>query len=782
VTPLTLTANFETAGPLELPSKFALWPNVDIEKLSLAMDFTLGIDRGVDVQGGTATLVDLFSWFHDLEKMNFQTVGGGTGGSQTTHCVGSFLGQPVNVTVQGDYRDAIAYFVAKVVHLDMETDVNFIVEGILRRTLLSKIYRMLTSQDRFTGRTARDGLNAWATRWLLGGTADDPENTDGNNCVLDDIRIELADPANGIPEDRILISYAGPRKAYVPAAPPDWPKGHDFSPEPLAGIEHIVVLTMENRSFDHMLGYLSLPSALGGAGRSDVDGLTGTESNPHKGHDFGTFPLTGTVFSPDPPHGHAPVTRAIHGGRMDGFVTSFAEQRGDAGAGKIMGHHTAATVPQFDALARDFAIGHRWFASHPGPTFCNRFYELTGRLNVDPSGFWEFDNAGPIRPVFTPTIVDFLSGTDPVTGKKLTWQYFERGYCFLRFFEKYTFEAERIVDIDDPKVGFFALAHTGRLPQVTFIDPHFVEFPPGGNSDGPPADIALGQELVQRVVEAVVAGPAWHKTMLVIVYDEHGGFYDHHPPPPAGKVSDDIAIDTLGVRVPVFVVSPWVAAAAVFGHDADPDAGSPALYFDHTSVLKTIARRFLSESPPYLGPRYAAAADLSAIVLAEPRRPQFLPFIRYRFRFRNELMLTVAGADPAPGTPLKGAAPDGSPAQDFSFEDAGDGFVRVRSHISHLYLSVDESGPDLAVRQDVAYPPAPGGTGPRPALQRFRVVHTGINQLLKRYVVVSEAYPDLEVQVADPTVPGSAVVLGPRGNPTQEGSPTAWGVTSPLLA
>jgi phospholipase C len=781
-TPLTLTVEFETEGPLELPSKFALWPNIDIQKLSVAIDLTLGIDDGVDVQGGTATLVDLLSWVRDLQRsMTFQIAEGPTG--PQTHCVGTFLGQPVDLTLPADYGGAITYFVAKVVHLDMDTDVDFVVEGILRHTLLSKIYGMLTSQDRFTGRTARDGLNAWATSWLLGGIADDPENTDGNNCVLNDIHIDLADPANGIPEDRIRISYTGPRQAFVTAAPADWPKGHDFSPGPLAGIEHIVVLTMENRSFDHMLGYLSIPVENCGAGRTDVDGLTGKESNPHKGQEFYTFALKGTVFSPEPPHGHAPVTRAIDGGHMDGFVTSFAEQRGDNGAGKVMGHHTADTVPQYDALARDFAIGHRWFASHPGPTFCNRFYELTGRLNVDTHGFWEFDNTKPIRPVFTPTIFDYLTSADPVTGEKLTWRYFERGYCFLRFFAQHTFDPEHIVDIDDPKAGFFELARTGQLPQVTFIDPHFMELPPEGNDDDAPADVALGQDLVQRIAEAVIAGPAWEKTMLVIVYDEHGGFYDHVPPPPAVNVSDDIAVATLGVRIPAIVVSPWVGAGAVFGHDGDPEAGSTALHFDHTSILKTIARRFLSGSPPYLGARYAAACDLSAIVLDEPRRPQFLPFLRYTAMFlKSQQMLTVTGGVPTPGTPLSQAAVDGSPSQAFSFEDADDGFVRIRSHTGNLYFSVDESNADLTVRQDIAYPPVAGNTGARPALQRFKITRVGISHLTQdHYVISSEAYPDLELQPATPTAPGSPIVLGQRGFPGQTGPPTAWRINNPLL-
>jgi len=147
----------------------------------------------------------------------------------------------------------------------------------------------------------------------------------------------------------------------------------------------------------------------------------------------------------------------------------------------------------------------------------------------------------------------------------------------------------------------------------------------------------------------------------------------------------------------------------------------------------------------------------------------------------SQQMLTVTG-DPAPGTPLSQAAVDGSPAQDFSFEDAGDGFVRIRSHAGNFYLSVDESNADLAVRQDAAYPPAAGGAGPRPALQRFKVTPVGISQVTHdHYVISSEAYPDLQLQPAAATSPGSPIVLGPRGAPGQAGPPTAWRVSSPLL-
>ena len=153
--------------------------------------------------------------------------------------------------------------------------------------------------------------------------------------------------------------------------------------------------------------------------------------------------------------------------------------------------------------------------------------------------------------------------------------------------------------------GFFASASAGTLPAVSFIDPDFIDIPPG-NDDGPPADITDGQRLISEVVQAVMQSPQWNKTLLIITYDEHGGFFDHVPPPAAIPVS---TIDQYGVRVPAFVISPWVDQGKV--ND---------FVFDHTSILKTITRRFLSANPPDMGERMAAANDLSLVLRPTARQ------------------------------------------------------------------------------------------------------------------------------------------------------------------
>jgi hypothetical protein len=204
--------------------------------------------------------------------------------------------------------------------------------------------------------------------------------------------------------------------------------------------------------------------------------------------------------------------------------------------------------------------------------------------------------------------------------------------------------------------------------------------------------------------------------MLVLVYDEHGGFFDHVPPPPAATVSDDLPIATLGVRVPAVVVSPWVRQAGVFGHAAG--AGHPrALVFDHTSILKTIVRRFLGAAPPFMGARYAEASDLSAVMLAAPRTPQFRPFIPYTLQFAaSGLLLDVQSGDRSPGVPLVQSPRSGAPEQDFCFEDAGEDLVYLRSRLSGLYLTNrfarlaagGRPGREVRRRAEPAARPAPG--------------------------------------------------------------------------
>jgi phospholipase C len=794
--PFSFKVEFETGGPEETTG--GVFTNMDFLEFSITLKLTLALGTTVDESGTERPVVDVLHWITELQDLDkTREIDHVDPDSNVTfyHYKGTFLGQPVDLVSSSS---AYGLFIEDVLQVHLVTSSAFDPGGFFRQETRDRLYDTLIKADKLTGRAPRDGINSTVTSWLLGGVADDTPDIDGNDVVLTDVHFQ---------NDAIQLSYSGPRKAFLPVVPADWPTAQkpspawDFTPGTLANIDHIVVLMMENRSFDHMLGYLSLPVDQGGAGRADIDGLKGTESNSYRGTTFPVFPLTDPFFSPDPPHGFDPVHRAIDGGRMDGFVKSMAEQNGAASAGAIMGHHTARTVPVYDALARDFAVGHRWFSSHPGPTFCNRFYELTGRLNLDSHGFWEFDNPSPPRPEFTDTIFDHLTGAvDPATQQPVTWSYFEQGYCFLRLFERHTFDdKEHIFDVEDPDAGFFAKAAAGTLPNVSFVEPRFVELPPGNNCDGPPSDVTGGQNLVKRVVDAVVAGPSWEKTMLVIIYDEHGGFYDHVPPSAATRVSPELPITTHGPRVPAFVVSPWVGAGTVFGHDAPaPGTRRNDLHFDHTSILKTIVRRFLSSNPPYMGARYADANDLSAVLGTRLRRSPFRPFIPYTFQYgaTSSVRLAVHGTQTAPGAELWLVANDGSTAEDFSFEAAGDDSFYIRSHVSNLYLTAHLANPAQAsssrppirpsVIQDVKYPHRPPHGTATSDHQKWTVtaVHGGGHHERDHlYVIRNRAFPGLVLQPSDPRHPEQPgpVVLD-RSDSHHGVEPAPWQVTSLLLS
>lgn len=651
--------------------------------------------------------------------------------------------------------------------------------GFFQKTARKKIFAQLKSQDPFDSKTLRNKINETVNSWLLGGILADTIDTPCGHPAGDGCAVSAAS-VNG---DSFDITYTRSGRWFAPPVPIDWPTAakpnpaHDFSPGNLANIDHIIVLTMENRSFDSMLGYLSLAPERGGMGRKDVDGLKGAEFNTLRNGKICpsfAFPAQDTIMTPDPPHSPEPVHRAINGGKMDGFAQSYADERGNAVAPRIMGYHTAVNVPVHDALARDFAIGHRWFASHPGPTFCNRFYELTGMLNTDPQGFWEFENSSPPRPVFTPTIFDHL------TEQNVSWAYFEHHYCFLRFFQKYTFDSQNVRAFDDPIFGFDNLARNGALPSVTFIDPHFIELPPGGNCDGPPADVQAGQQFVRHVVETVVASPKWHKTLLIIVYDEHGGFFDHVPPPPATEVWPGSNLPkTYGVRVPVFVISPWVKGGTVFGHDG---IVTGPLHFDHTSILKTIARRFMSQNPPYMGARYANANDLSSVLDNELQSNRFRPFIPYNLVYAaSQKRLDVKGAGANSGTILWQYIPNDTIAQQFSFEDAGGGFLYIRTHTGNLYLTADDS---LAVQQQVKYPTDGSATAANnPDRQRWQLTNNTIVAHNDTFTIRNAHFSGKVLQPAGGSSnSGVAVVLGdPQVTHIVLQTPNPWQVTSPLL-
>jgi phospholipase C len=378
-------------------------------------------------------------------------------------------------------------------------------------------------------------------------------------------------------------------------------------------IEHIVVLMMENRSFDQMLGHLSLD------GRKDVDGLRPEMANTHAGTNHKVFASKATALTKaqDPPHGSVAIDDSLKGDN-GGFVRAYATAHPqDKQPGVVMSYHTAAQLPVYRHLAEEFCVCDRWFASVPGSTWPNRLYAVAGRAAGSR------DNVSP--PIYNvPTLFRLLDKAH------VSWRWYAHDPGTLRFIDgsyrighggNFSFFNRRTLL---SRRHFLDDAREGKLPAVAWIDPNFVDFQVPfdralSNDDHPPSDVMRGQQLVLEVYNAVARGPKWDKTLLVITYDEHGGFFDHVPPPAAPD--DDGRFRRYGVRVPALVVSPYVERRVVAPRQP---------VFDHTSIIKTILRRFCRQANgavPKLTRRVDEAHDLWHLLTRDVPRMAPLPAI-----------------------------------------------------------------------------------------------------------------------------------------------------------
>lgn len=367
----------------------------------------------------------------------------------------------------------------------------------------------------------------------------------------------------------------------------------DPTVENLQKIEHIVVLMLENRSFDQMLGYLSLKE-----GRTDVDGLKAGMFNLDS---KGTPKIIGMMkrydFEPDPCHGGECVDQQVLN-KSGGFVTDF-ERHGDAkDPGRIMGYFERQHVPVHGFLAEQFAICDRWFSSVPGQTFPNRLFALTGKA-------LSRDNRTP--PVYAEA--SFVRHLDAAS---VSWGWYAHDFNTLRLIDgQYRLARKNMHPFAD-FAAHLAGKNGAKLPQVSWIDPNFYLLSTkNANDDHPPTDIREGQRLVRDIYKALSESKYWSKTLLAVVYDEHGGFYDHVTP---GLAPGGVAgFRRYGVRVPAFVVSPFCEAGAV-SHSV----------FDHTSLIKTILLRFCRGPKggiPSQGPRVRHANHLGELLTRSTPRP-----------------------------------------------------------------------------------------------------------------------------------------------------------------
>jgi phospholipase C len=229
-------------------------------------------------------------------------------------------------------------------------------------------------------------------------------------------------------------------------------------------------------------------------------------------------------------------------------------------------------------------------------------------------------SGGRLEALSPPRPYDLSAFTRHLDKAKVSWRWYSHDYVpMVWIIDPLSAKSQPIpayFDRKDPlgHRSFLERAAAGDLPAVSWIDPNFVDLtfgPAGSNDDHPPSDLHAGQKLVLQLVDAVMQGPAWQKTMIVVTYDEHGGFYDHLPPPAAQD--DAPALRSLGPRVPAFVISPWVVKQQV----------SKEVY-DHTSIIKTILARFCRKADgtvPDMGARVRAATHLGGVLSGTKARP-----------------------------------------------------------------------------------------------------------------------------------------------------------------
>lgn len=341
-------------------------------------------------------------------------------------------------------------------------------------------------------------------------------------------------------------------------------------------IDHIVVVMMENRSFDHY--FQKLPES----GQEDVEVAPDTFSNPGPDQTAVAPARDTQLCFVDTNHEWTGTHMQINGGKMDGFVTTNENWHEVPVHGTLdmisgrraMTYYTAEDLPFYYWLANEFAIADHYHSSVAGPTWPNRmFLYAATSFGAVHNSFVEPDKL----------LFDYLD------MRQVDWKIYVSttagAAIFTLKFLDYK-KAGHVFTIDD----YFADAAAGTLPQVAFVDPGIAREGYGANDEHPPAIAMLGENFSASVIDALTKSPNWDRSALFLTYDEHGGLYDHVVPPPA-CAPDDIApkfeqgdaeggFDELGVRVPLIVVSPYAKKHFV-GHKT----------YDHTSIVRFIEAR-----------------------------------------------------------------------------------------------------------------------------------------------------------------------------------------------
>jgi len=409
-------------------------------------------------------------------------------------------------------------------------------------------------------------------------------------------------------------------------------------------VDTIVVVMLENRSFDHVFGFLSHESF---GARTDVEGL----HRPGSGPDWSNYDEAGNLYPPtatrdgylpsDLPHGRRRIAAQIRGGAMDGFISAYFGWQPDRSPAP-MRFCTPADVPVSAALAEGYAVCDHWFASLPADTQPNRLMAMSGYSRIDTTGAVKLPHLLPEQT----TIFDWLerkgkrfelyvdSDRIPVVGvpSNLLLMSSQRKHVYRH---------------GHPIARLAAEWQSSRpAPDVIYCEPFYNDFATvlgqHGTCNHAPLPLCFGEGLLKRLYRTLTSNPnKWARTVLVICYDEHGGFFDHvsppamhYAPPPHAQWENRTPFDTLGVRIPGLVVSPLVERGSVFSG-----------LLDHTSILQLMVDR------------HGEPADLDSFGDARARRlagVHSLADVLTRSSPRADILAAIPDPPAPTGTPTLG--------------------------------------------------------------------------------------------------------------------------------
>jgi phospholipase C len=376
---------------------------------------------------------------------------------------------------------------------------------------------------------------------------------------------------------------------------------------PADPIKHVIVLMLENRSFDHMLGGLS-PVIPG------LNGVDPAASRGNKDYDGTEYKQVGGAaydLNYDPKHELQHVAHQMSGGNA-GFVEDFSRSyhlSQSSDRAEIMKYFEDGRLPALHTLAKNFGVCDQWFSSVPGPTWANRFFMHSGTsigIVSMPEGIMDAN----LHWYDQTTLYDRLN------EKKITWRIY---YSDIPQSLMLVHQMEPHNVKNYFKMHQFYLdvaADEKEFPQYSFIEPAY--YPPGASDDHPPHDIMEGEKLIAEIYNALRRNDdLWKSTLFIVLFDEHGGLYDHVVPPPAvppDHYAQEYDFTQLGIRVPAILISPYVAKGVIKER------------FDHTSILKYAIDKW------NLGPLGQRAENANSIAMAiqttiQPETPKVLPLL-----------------------------------------------------------------------------------------------------------------------------------------------------------